>query len=304
MLTTCPSGGRHRARVTVSALAIAAVTLAAVGGAHPIEAATSEGGGDTTEDTPVVSGGPCPHEDDRVMLSYDQVLNTGVPGASEFLEITFDTSVQLAARDKAVNKFLHKLAREGTNPIWESFSATKFDTTFVSSDQTFTVDEVKYPNKNSAVILFTVAIDTFASQVPRVRASAQFAGRLVCEEGFWHVALADVCSILAAGTGPPCPAKVKKKAKAALPRALKRAKRPEVASPTIATVPTTTLPPTTFPPPRTDFDGFCPYVGQPCSANVEGDPDCTCVPNQSQSFTGLFEASDGVCRLRGDEPRA
>ena len=305
MLMTYRFGGRHRARIAVSALVIAAVALTAAGGTDPIEAATSQGDDGTPENTRVSGSGACPHEDDRVMLSYDQVFNPGVPGGSDFLKITFDTSIQRATRDKAVTKFLHKLARDGTNPIWESFSAAKFDTTFVSSDQTFTVDEVKYPNKNSAVILFTVAIDTFASQVPRVRASAQVAGRLVCEEGFWHVALADVCSILAAGTGPPCPAKVKKEAKAALPRALKRAKPPDVAPPTIATVPTTTSPPTTFAPvPPPNFDGVCPYVGQPCSANVTNDPDCTCVPASGTRFTGLFGAKDGVCRLRRDGPRA
>jgi len=305
MLMTYRFGGGHRARIAISALVISAVALSAVGGTDPIEAATSQGDDGTTEDTRALGSGACPHDDDRVMLSYDQVLNAGVPGASDFLKITFDSSVQLATRDKAVTKFLHKLARNGTNPIWESFSAEKFDTTFVSSDQTFTVDEVKYPRKNSALIVFTVEIDTFASQVPRVRASAQAVGRLVCEEGFWHVALADVCSILAAGTGPPCPTKVKKTAKAALPRALKRAKRPDVAPPTIDTVPTTTSPPTTFAPvPPPNFDGVCPYVGQPCSANVTNDPDCTCAPASGTSFRGVFGVGDGVCRLRSDGPRA
>jgi hypothetical protein len=285
---------------------IAAVTFSAIGEADPSEAAPSQGG-DTTVDTRVLSGGPCPHEDDLVLSPYEQVLNAGVPGASEFLKITFETSVQRATRDKAVTKFLHKLARDGTNPIWESLSTAKFETTFASSDQSYTVDEVTYPNKNSAVILFTVVIDTFASQVPRVRGSAQVAGRLVCEAGFWRVTLADVCSILATETetGPSCPSRLKKKAKALLPRALKRAKRPEVASPTIGTVPTTTSPPTTLAPtPPPNFDGVCPYVGQPCSANVTNDPDCTCVPTQSSRFAGVFGVTDGVCRLRSDGAHA
>jgi hypothetical protein len=296
---------RIRARLVFSALVIAVVALSAVGGAGPIEASVTSGA-DEGDPAPARVLDVCPHEDHLVMVPYDQVLDPGVPGASDYLKIALDSSVQLASHDKAVAKFLHKLAREGTNPVWENFSTAKFDTTFASSDQTFTVDAVKYPNKDSAVILFTVAVDTYASQVPRVRATAQVAGRAVCEAGFWHVTLADVCSILARGMGPQCPTKVKKKARAALPRALKRAKYPEVAAPTVVTVPSTTSPPTTFVPaplpPPPNFDGVCPYVGQPCSANVTNDPDCTCVPVSGTSFRDWLGVS--VCRLRVDEPRA
>jgi len=176
-----------------------------------------------------------------------------------------------------------------------------FDTTFEFAFPEVALNEIQYLDDESAVIVFTVDVDTAASQTPRVLASAQFAGRLVCSQAVWQVALADVCAILADGTGPPCPRKVKKKAKAALTPALEKAELPEASAPTVETAPTTTTPPFTFtpapaPPP---FDGVCPYVGQPCSANVTNDPDCTCEP---VGVRGGFSKAFGVIACRTSEP--
>jgi hypothetical protein len=286
------SARRYRARVVLGALVVALVVLSACGGGSASRAPSGQTDGAGTPQVGVRGSGDCPREDDRVLLSYEQTFDQGVPGGGEFLTITFDSSIQLSSSDKVVGNFLHDIAREGPNPIWNSFTAAHFDTEFVQVSADFTVDDVKYLGDKSAVIVFTVKVDTNASQTPQVLAGAQVSGRLVCEQGFWHVALADVCAILADGTGPPCPKKVKNRAKDALPQELNDKELPEVSEVSVVTVPTTTTPDIIFTPapvpPSPGFDGVCPYVGQPCSANVTNDPDCTCVPGAGGGQSPMF----------------
>ena len=255
--------------------ALAAMVLAA-----GLAACGGGGGSDTAARAAPAEDAACVGTDDSLLFAYQMFLQP-YSSSNEGLVGTLRSETQFG-QDEDVTLFFETLvASSGSfNPVWSSFSSAQFGS-IVNSPATFEVDEVDYVGATGAVLVFTVEQESVGLPASP-HTVAQVAGRLVCVDEGWRVTLADLCEILGAGPGPSCPPEIETKGEEGLTRALTDADLPEVSPPTFETVPTTAPPaPTIITSPGPGFpvpgsDGVCPYVGEPCSANVTNDPDCIC----------------------------
>jgi len=137
----------------------------------------------------------------------------------------------------------------------------------------FRLDSVEYLDEESVFVIFTVE-----QELDGGPANVQTVGRLLCVDGRWRVALNDVCVRMIGGE--ECNPELETLRRIGF-ESFERADIPDVVDPT---VPTTVPPPPEPTIPPGPSDGFCPYVGQPCSANVTNDPDCVCQPTGGPGF--------------------
>jgi len=264
-----------RGRWLLIAVVVAGAVVAACGGGGGSDrAADNEASDDRSAEA---AGEACDRPADLDLLAlYATVLDPDVTARD------LERVVQLAD-DEELDDFLSTLDNESSifSEIYQGFTASQFPGAIsFSPDPSLRLDSVHHLDKESVIIVYTVE-----QVVEAGTAVAQVPGRIVCDGGEWKVALADVCAILSS-SARPCEPWVQEKGRDALTAALAEADIPDVVDPTVPT----TAPPTTVPPPPEPTippgpsDGFCPYVGQPCSANVTNDPDCVCQPTGGPGF--------------------
>jgi hypothetical protein len=287
---------------------VVAAVLAACGGGSG--GGSSDGAGrQANRDRPTQARdrASCTEADDEVLFSYQRFF--------EPVSAADDTRIDLLrgylqfADDPDVSEFIGTLLASAppppfgdtpgvkTNPVWDNFSSAQFGSVN-QAPATFTIVSVDYPKGDATVLLFTVEQEAQGSSgIPGAtpRTVAQVAGRLVCVDGTWRVALADLCEIVAAGPGPACPDEVAEKAERGLPSALDEADLPALPPPTVEAPPEPSFVPA--PQPLPGSDGVCPYVGQPCSANTTNDPDCICT--EVGGGPGFADGGPGTLTCRG-----
>jgi hypothetical protein len=268
-------------RWALAAMVVAAV-LAACGGG-------SGGDGSAGNGAEASSSGACERGDKKVFDAYVTFLDPRSQPA-EVLEV-----LQFGDR-RSVTDYVEQQAFG--SQIYSNFAEVFFAGEAADLSPRFRRDEVIYLGHNEAAHV----VVTVEQEVLEGRATVQDVGRLVCENARWKMALRDLCVLMGEGRGPECPSDVDSLSIEGFVPALENADLPEVVDPT---VPTTVPPPPepTSPPPPAEptsppqpSDGVCPYVGQPCSANVTNDPDCVCTQVGGPGFAQSSEVRSLVRR--------